>query len=123
MAFNTIDRGILSVYGPLGLDGTVLHWFGSFIQGWSQSVLIRSERSSPQPLSCGIPQGLVLPPLVFNIYIKRLSEIICHYGLRYHQYPDDTQLYSSNPGDPSDAIVVLLWYLETVGDGGQQASD
>lgn len=51
-----------------------------------------------------------------------LGEMICHYGLKYLEYADDTQLYFSTPSHRSDNVGALLWCLEAVGiNGGQQA--
>uniref|UniRef100_A0A8C6XGB6 Reverse transcriptase domain-containing protein n=1 Tax=Naja naja TaxID=35670 RepID=A0A8C6XGB6_NAJNA len=114
-AFDTIDHGILlRRLGGLGVGGTVLRWFSSYLSGRSQTVLAGGRRSTPRSLTCGVPQGSVLSPLLFNIYMKPLGEIIRGFGVSYHQYADDTQLYISTPGHISDALSVMSCCLEAV---------
>uniref|UniRef100_A0A8D0DWT2 Reverse transcriptase domain-containing protein n=1 Tax=Salvator merianae TaxID=96440 RepID=A0A8D0DWT2_SALMN len=114
-AFNTIDHGILlRQLEGLGVGATVLWWFSSYLSGRLQSVLVGRQRSAPRPLICGVPQGSVLSPLLFNIYMKLLGEIVRRYGVSYHQYADDTQLYISTPRQFSEAVDVMCRYLEAV---------
>lgn len=53
-------------------------------------------------------------PLLFIIYMKLLYEITHHYGMKYHQYGHDSQLYISVAGDVSDAVDILSWCLEVM---------
>ena len=49
--------------------------------------------SEKHTVSCGVPQGSPLSPVLFNIYLRPLFEIISSQKLLYHSYADDTQLY------------------------------
>ena len=52
-----------------------------------------SLASEKRTVSCGVPQGSPLSPVLFNIYLRPLFEIISNQKLLYHSYADDTQLY------------------------------
>lgn len=63
---------------------------------------------APWLLACGVPEGSVLSPMLFNIYLKPLGEVFRGFELCYHQHVDDTQANSE------DAIDVLSQCLESV---------
>ena len=62
-AFDTINHGILlGSRAGMGLGGTVLQWLHSFLEWWTQKVVLGDSYLTPWPLACGVPRGSVLPP-------------------------------------------------------------
>lgn len=96
-AFDTLDHKILleRLENSFLMSGTVLQWFKSYLENRYVFVKIGNERSEKMLLTCGVPQGSVLGPILFTMYTKQLSEIISSHGLNYHFFADDTQLYKS----------------------------
>ena len=93
--FDTIDHEILLKYmeAHLGIGGTVLNWFRSYLCNRKQSVVIDGVASQPSTLKYGVPQGSVLGPVLFCICMLPLSKIIKSHNMALHIYADDTQMY------------------------------
>uniref|UniRef100_A0A803TNR7 Reverse transcriptase domain-containing protein n=1 Tax=Anolis carolinensis TaxID=28377 RepID=A0A803TNR7_ANOCA len=100
----------------MGLGGNVLQWLQSFLEGCSQMVSLGDAYLAPQPLSCAVPQGSILSPMLFNIYMKPMREIIQSFRVRYHLYADDVQLCHSFPSVTKEAVQVLNQCLAAVSD-------
>ena len=94
-AFDTIDHAILldRLRDRYGFSGTVLRWIESYLKDRPQCIVLDKILSRPRYLSCGVPQGSVLGPLLFSLYIAPLEDIISAHGLDAMMYADDTQLY------------------------------
>ena len=96
-AFDTVNHEILleSMTSKLGIGGTVLSWFCSYLSGRSQRVAVDYKLSKSFHLDCGVPQGSCLGPLLFNIYCSSLIDIVEVHLPEFHSYADDSQLYLS----------------------------
>ncbi len=96
-AFDTLDHDLLlkRLNSRCGVEGLALRWFESYLTNRTQSVIINGTESEKHILSCGVPQGSVLGPLLFTIYTAPLGDLLRQHGLDYHIYADDTKLYLS----------------------------
>lgn len=91
-AFDSINHRILLMkLEAYGVRGRSLNWFSSYLSARQQFVSIGSASSTLQSINNGVPQGSILGPILFNIY---LNDIIHASSIpRYVIYADDTTVY------------------------------
>jgi len=74
-----------------GINDVAHRWIRSYLTGWTQCVRHGHKKSSVTRLTCGVPQGSVLGPILFVLYTVDLIPLIESHGLSAHLYADDTQ--------------------------------
>jgi hypothetical protein len=112
-AFDTVHHGtLLSKLKTFGIHGAALEWFGSYLEGRSQYTMLNQTKSSTRPIQYGVPQGSILGPLLFVMYINDLPDTI---KSKVVMYADDTAIFSSARGQ-SDIEKELNDDLRTLSD-------
>ena len=90
-AFDTVDHQILlAKLNHYGICGVSNDWFKSYLSNRNQYVSINGYESGLAALNCGVPQGSVLGPLLFLLYINDLNQAIKF--CKVHHFADDTNL-------------------------------
>ena len=80
-----------------------------------QSIVIGDQVSTPCALRYGVPQGSILGPLLFTLYIVPLQDVIARHNLNSLFYADDTQLYIAiDPANQALSLTALRNCIEDV---------
>ena len=94
-AFDIVDRDLLMfrLEHQFGLRGVVLQWFSSYLSDRTFQVVFRSGTSSVVIITCSVPQGSVLGPRLFILYMADLADVVKAHNVNLQSYADDLQLY------------------------------
>ena len=100
-AFDTVNHDYLlnCLNYRFGIVGTALTWFTDYLTEQTQRVVLDGIQGQVQSdsvtLKCEVPQGSVLGPILFTLYISPWGDICRNHGIDYHNYADDQQIYLS----------------------------
>ena len=90
-AFDTVNHDILlAKLSSLGCSASALKWFSSYLSGRTQRVYLNKASSKPQVVVHGVPQGSILGPLLFSVYVNSMPLSVSN-GI-IDMYADDTTL-------------------------------
>ena len=106
-AFDSIRHDILlAKLRRIGISSSALAWFSSYLSGHKQVVRIGNTVSEQLELRFGVPQGSILGPVLFTLYVNELLSIPNHCQLM--GYVDDTKLLLAlPPNQTADAVSML----------------
>ena len=95
-----------------GVRGRVHAWFESYLSNRSQKVIVNNKSSEWLPLKFGIPQGSILGPLLFIIYLNDLPKVCSNVDILL--FADDTNIAAigcSNAEISMDLIKIEKWLI------------
>ena len=94
-AFDTVDHTILlNKLQHYGIRGVAHEWFSNYLNNREQFVKFNETISSRRTIKCGVPQGSILGPLLFLIYINDLCSV--SKALDFVLFADDTNIFFSH---------------------------
>ena len=103
-AFDSVPhRPLLNKISHLGIDPFLVRWTESYLSNRTQSVVLDEVESNPLPVVSGVPQGSILGPMLFLLYIEQAANSVSN--SKIVMYADDIALYQSIQ-DQSDYVQI-----------------
>ena len=105
-AFDVVNHTIMiDKLQNLGISGKILHWIKDFLHDRTMNVVVSHTKSSPKTVFSGVPQGSVLGPLLFLIYINFINSNI---RASTKIFADDLKLYVSSESTTTEDITRMI---------------
>ena len=110
-AFDKVyHKGLLFKLQQLGICGNLLKWIESYLEGRSQKVVINGVKSNPRQITASVPQGSILGPLLFLVYV---NDLVSDLQTTPYLFADDTSLlHVIDPKNKNKAFEMINNDLE-----------
>ena len=115
-AFDKVPhQRLITKLKKLGIDGKILSWIEHWLYERTQRVILNGSRSQWRPVVSGVPQGSVLGPLLFIIYVNDMGNAI---SSNISKFADDTKIYRDIKSDSDSSLLqsdpdkLVLWASE-----------
>ena len=118
-AFDRVDHQLLlKKLNNFGVGGNLLEWFRSYLKDRRQRVVVHGKASQELPVLSGIPQGSILAPLLFLIYVNDLPQLTNTSSVAL--YADDTKCYRAiRSGEDVNCLQSDLRIVESGVENGE----
>jgi len=105
-AFDSVPHDkLISSLTNIGISGALLNWFKDYLAGRKQRVVLDGIASDFAPVTSGVPQGSILGPLLFNIFMNSISKLPLSPTAKLILYADDILLF--RPVDDKTDVLHL----------------
>jgi hypothetical protein len=108
-AFDCVDHDqLVSDISNSGITSSACNWLSNYLKDRQQLVVIQNSCSDRRKVRSGVPQGSVLGPLLFSMYLTGLGEVIRQSGFDYMMYADDVQIFAESSTCDLPVIIAKL---------------
>ena len=113
-AFDVIPhKTLLKKLYAYGIRGEIYNWFKSYLSDRSQFVQYQNSKSGTKPITLGVPQGSILGPLLFILYINDFSNASKLLFSILHVFADDTSVFIEGYEYYYRFIIYIKWKKKT----------
>ena len=115
-AFDSVSHPLLiKTLHDYGINSVLLSWIQNYLSGRIQQVCIGTSTSTPLEVYSGVPQGSVIGPLLFLIFINNITSCTNNYSkVHISMFADDTKVFSTCPVQLQSAINTMSSWLDNV---------
>ena len=128
-AFDTLNHEVLLhiCEDRFGIRYAAIKWLQSYLLGRKQLVLVNDSVAKPAFLDSGVPQGSILGPMLFSVYLTPLGDLLKEIKVNYQLYADDTLLYfecsSKHIFNANSVEITIQKVLYWFANAGQQFNE